>query len=175
MVNVKEMPSSEKYTMVQDSIKHEESLIPSFIQKYLGVPAENQLREIWSDGIQAIPENASDEERYEAAYSNWISMGKSSFKFVRENLGEDGIEKLKRADVESLKKANDSPALLFLSAIRVFSSGLVFSMIAKKIAYQLQWLSPYTVSELSHQRMIFDIPKCKLLDYPDTDDLCYIG
>ena len=120
MVNVKEMPYDEKYTKVQDSIKHQESFIPSFIQKVLSEKVVNQLREIWSAGIRQIPESTSDEEKYEIAYSNWMWMGSNSFKFIRENLGEEGIEQFKRADVESLKQANASPALLFLSMIRIF-------------------------------------------------------
>ena len=56
MVNVKEMPYSEKFKKVQVSIKHQELFIPSFLQKWLGAKAENQLRTIWKDGIKIIPE-----------------------------------------------------------------------------------------------------------------------
>ena len=106
MASVKEMSYDEKYTKVQDAIKLEESFIPSFLQKCLSEKSVDQLRERWSEGIKLIPENASDEEKYEIAYSNWIWIGRNSFKFVREHLGEEGIEQFKRADVEALKKEN---------------------------------------------------------------------
>jgi hypothetical protein len=175
MVSVKEMSFGEKYTKVQDSIKLEESFVPSFVQERLSEKSVDQLREIWGEGIKLIPENASDEEKYEIAYSNWIWMGRNVFKFVREHLGEEGIEQLKHSDIEALKRENASPALFFLAIIRVLSPGLAFSMTAKKIAYQLQWLSPFSVSELNRQRMLLDIPQCKLLDFTDSEDLCRIG
>ena len=175
MVKIKEMPYNEKLASVLDSIKLEESFIPSFVRKSLSEKSVDRIREIWSEGIRLIPENASDEEKYEIAYSNWIWMGRNTFKFVREHLGEEGLEQLKRADVEALKRENANPALLFLNMIRTFSPGLAFSMTAKKMAYQLQWLSPYSVSELSSQRLVLDMPQCKLLDFPDSEDLCYIG
>lgn len=102
-------------------------------------------------------------------------MGKSNLSFIRKRLGEDGIEQLKRADVEALKRENASPALLLLRLVRIVSPGLAFSMIAKQMAYQLQWLSPYSVSELTRHRLILDIPRCKILDFPDSEDLCLIG
>jgi hypothetical protein len=175
MVKVKEMPYSEKYAIVQKNIKFEEEYVPSFIQRHLGNEAVAELQSIWQEGTKPIPENTSDEEKYEIAYGNWISIAKSEFKFIRERLGEDGIEQFKRAEVEALIRDNAGPALFMLKLVRAISPGSAFSMIAKQMAYQLQWITPYSVSELTRHRAVFDIPSCKILDFPDNDDLCLIG
>ena len=175
MVEVKEMPYSEKYAYVIDSIEYEDTFVPPFIQKHLGDQALVEFQRISQEGLKSIPEDLSFEDKYEIAYSNWISIGKSIFGFIRQQLGEDGIELFKSVDVEALKRKNASPALFLLKLIRALSAGSAFKMVAKKMAYQLQWLSPYSVSELSKRKLVLDMPKCKLLDFPDSDDLCYIG
>ncbi len=48
-------------------------------------------------------------------------------------------------------------------------------MIAKKMSYQFQWITPFTIFEISKNRALIDIPSCKILDYPGTDDICLIG
>ena len=175
MVKVKEMPYSEKYAKVLDTIKLDEAFVPAFLQKHLGDQAVAELQSIWREGIKPIPEDASDEEKYEAAYSNFIWIAKSNPSFVRRQMGEDGIEQLNRAEVEALKKENAGPALLILKLVRAFSPGSAFTMTAKQFAYQFQWITPYSVSELSRQRLIFDIPRCKILDYTDAEALCATG
>ncbi|MBN1321220.1 MAG: hypothetical protein JXA87_10320 [Thermoleophilia bacterium] len=97
------------------------------------------------------------------------------FNSVRERLGEEGLARFIRENVEALKRRNAGIALRFLGLIRAISPGTAFSMTAKKMAYQLQWLSPYSVPELSRSRLVLDLPRCKLLDYADSDDLCLIG
>ena len=67
-------------------------------------------------------------------------------------------------------------ALLFLlKLVRSFSPGTAFTMTAKQMGYQLQWLTPLSVSELTRHRAVLDIPRCKILDFPDTEDICVIG
>ena len=175
MVKVKEMPYSEKYAKVIDNMKFSETWIVPFMQKHLGDQAVSELKGIWQKGFKSIPEGASFEEKYEVAYGNWIWHAKNIFSFVRERMGEEGLKKFERADVEALIKKNDSPALLMLKIIRAFSPGTAFGMTAKQMAYQLQWLSPYSVSELTHTKVVLDIPRCKILDFPDTEDICFVG
>ena len=175
MVKVKEMPYSEKYANVLDTIKLDEAFVPAFLQKHLGDQAVAELQSIWREGIKPIPEDASDEEKYEAAYSNFIWIAKSNLSFVRRQMGEDGIEKLKHAEVEALKKENASPALLILKLVRAISPGSAFTMTAKQIAYQMQWITPFSADELTRNRAVFSIPSCKILDFPDIDDICVIG
>jgi len=175
MVTVKQMPYAEKYTNVLDSIKLSETFAPSFVRDHLGEEAAAQLRNIWQESAKPVPDDASDEEKYEIAYANWISMAKSNLGFIREQLGEDGIKQLEQEEVEALKKKNASPALFLLKLIRAISPGTAFAMTNKQLAYKLQWITPFSVSEMTRGKVVFNIPRCKILDFPDTEDLCVIG
>jgi len=175
MVEIKEMPYAEKYSNVLASINRMEKFVPAFMQKHLENREMIEFQTIWEEGINAIPEDASSEEKYELAYRNWIAKARNAHSFVRERLGEDGMEKFKRDNVDILKEENASPALVMLRLVRAISRGLAFSMTAKKVAYNLQWLSPYSVPELSRHRLVFAIPQCKILDFPDSEEICLVG
>ena len=82
---------------------------------------------------------------------------------------------LPKANVDALKRKNAGFALSFLGLIRFFSPGTAFSMTAKNMAYQLQWLGSYAVPEMSRSRLTLDIPHCDILDYPNSEDVCLIG
>jgi hypothetical protein len=175
MSRVKEMPYNEKYDMVQDSIKLSETFVPSFIKTHLGDQAVAECKKISQEGIKPIPAESSFEEKYEIAYGNFIWMGKSNLRFIREHMGEDGITQFKRAEVEALKRKNAGPALFILGFIRGISPSSAFTIINKKFAYQLQWITPFSVSELNRDRAVIDIPRCKVLDFQDSEDICRIG
>jgi hypothetical protein len=175
MVRVKEMPYSEKCNLVQDSIRLIHTFVPSFVKKHLGDQTVVELQNIWREGIRPVPEDASIEEKYNIAYGNFIWMEKSNFNFIRTHMGEDGITQFKRAEVEALKRKNTGLALFFLNLIRAISPDSAFAMINKKFAYQLQWMTPFSVSELSRERAVFSILRCKILDFQDTDDICLVG
>jgi hypothetical protein len=175
MVKVKEMPFSEKYAKVIDNMKFDETFIVPFVQKHLGDQAVTEVRKTWQEGMKPIPEGASFEEKYEVAYANWIWLAKNIYPFIRKRMGEDGIKKFERAEIEGLIKKNASPALFMLKIIRPFSPGTAFGMTAKQMGYQLQWLTPYSVPELTHTKAVLDIPRCKILDFPDTEDICLVG
>lgn len=175
MVKIKEMPYSEKYAIVLDNTKLDDTFVLPFVQKHLGDQALVELQKIWREGVKPVPEDASFEEKYEIAYGNFIWMAKSNLSFIRKQLGEDGIEQFKRAEVEALKRKNASPALFILRLVRALSPGSAFTMTAKQMAYQLQWITPFSVSELTRRRAVYNIPRCKILDFPDSEDLCVIG
>ena len=174
MQEIKTMPYSEKYAIVLDKIKPDDVLISPFIQKHLGEQALIELQKLWQEGVKPIPGDASDEVKYEIAYSNLMWQGKSSLKFIRMHLGEDGVEQYKLAQVEELKRKNASPALIILGLLRAVSPGFAFVMTAKKMAYQIQWLTPLSLVELTRNRAVFNIPRCKVIDFPDTEDICLI-
>jgi hypothetical protein len=90
-------------------------------------------------------------------------------------MGEDGLKMFERAEIEGLIKKNASPALLMLKIIRAFSPGTAFGMTAKQMGYQFQWLTPFTVPELTKQKAVLNIPRCKILDFPGTEDICIVG
>lgn len=175
MAKIKEMPYSEKYAKVIDSMKFDETFILPFVREQLGDQAAAKIKKTWQEGAKSIPETASFEEKYEIAYSNWIWLAKNTFSFIRKNMGEEGIKRFERAEVEALKRKNASPALLVLKLVRIFSPGTAFTMTSKQMGYQFQWLTPFTVPELTRHRTVFNIPRCKILDYPDTEDMCLLG
>ena len=57
----------------------------------------------------------------------------------------------------------------------MFSPRTAFNMVADQLSYQLQWITPYTVKKREEGRVVFDIPRCKVLDYPGTQDICQVG
>ena len=175
MVALKEMPYSEKYAKVTDNIKFDESFILPFVKKYSGDQAVGELKGIWQKGFKPILEGASFEEKYEVAYSNWIWLAKNIYPFIRKRMGEDGLKKFERAEIEGLIKKNASPAMFMLKIIRAFSPGTAFGMTAKQMGYQFQWLTPFSVPELTKQKAVLNIPRCKILDFQDTEDICIVG
>ncbi len=175
MVKIKKMPYSEKYAKVIDNMKFDEKFILPFVQKHLGEQAVGVLKETWQKGVKSIPESASFEEKYDVAYGNWICLAKSTYRFIREQLGEDGIKKFERAEVEALKRKNAGPALSVLKLMRLFSPSTAFSMTSKQMGYQFQWLAPFSVPELTRHKAVLNIPRCKILDFPETEDICFVG
>jgi hypothetical protein len=175
MVKNKEMPYNEKYAKVIDNMKFDEKFILPFLQKHLGEQAVGVLKETWQKGVKSIPESASFEEKYGLAYGNWICLAKSTYRFIREQLGEDGIKKFERAEVEALKRKNAGPALFVLKLVRLFSPSTAFSMTSKQMGYQFQWLTPFSVPELTRHKAVLNIPRCKILDFLETEDICFVG
>ncbi len=174
MQEIKTMPYSEKYAIVLDKIKPDDVLISPFIKKHLDEQALIELQKLWQEEVKPIPEDASDEVKYEIAYSNLMWQGKSSLKFIRMHLGEDGVEQYKLAQVEELKRKNASPALIMLGLLRAVSPGFAFVMTAKKMAYQFQWITPFSLAELNRDKAVFNIPRCKVIDFPDNEDACIV-
>ena len=172
---VKEMPYSEKLDIIVDNIKFGKKITSDYIEEHLGYDAKTKLHMRYLEGIAPIPEEASFEEKYEAAYKNWIWIGKTDFAFIREHMGEAGIEQFERVEVEAIKGKNASPALYFLRFLRAVSPGTAFEMTAKQFAYQLQWITPYKVERLDREVLDIDIPRCKIVEQPDAQDLCMIA
>lgn len=175
MAEIKQMPYEEKYAKVADNVKLDETFILPLVQNRLGDNAVAELKGLWDEGVKPVPEGASSGEKYEIAYGNWIWMAKSAYGYIRERMGEEGIKEFDEAEVRALKRKNAGPALYMLGLVRIFSTSSAFSMITKQLAYQLQWVSPFSVTELSRDRAVINFPKCKILDYPGTEDLCHIG
>ena len=174
MVKVKEMPYSEKYKMAQENIQFCESIFPPFIKEHMGDEAVTEHEKVWKEGIQSIPENASVEDKYETAYANWIWMVKSNFSFISNKMGDDGINKLMRYETDALIRKNAGAATSFLGLIRAIAPGYAFVMTNKEFSYQLQWITPFSVSKLDKDEAVFDMPQCKILDFEDVDDICFI-
>ena len=173
MVKVKEMTYRKKYASVLSYIKLLESFVLPLVKKHMGEAGIAELKKKWQKKLKEIPENISFEDKFEIAYSNWMWKWSIAFNFVKTNLGENGIEEFQKADVEALKKKDSSLLKLMLKGIRAISPDAAFSMIGKQMAYEFQVFSPAEVTELSKKRAAFDLPRCKLLDFPEC--MCIVG
>jgi hypothetical protein len=174
MVKIKEMPIKEKYANLSTAIK-QDSFTPGYIEKNMGNRALAEFQEECRKITKPIPEDATDKENYEIAYGNWVSSGGVAFDFIKKRMGEEGLQRYIRADVEVIKRTNASPALLLLKLVKFVSPGTAFTMMASQMAYKLQWLTDYSVPELSRTRVVMEIPHCKVLDYPGGEGSCLIG
>jgi hypothetical protein len=112
------------------------------------------LKSAWEKVVEPVPDNASDETKYEIVYHNWIRQWESVFNLIRTQLGEEDVEEFTRADVNALKKENSGPALLLLKVMQVLSPSFAFSLTAKQMTYQLQWFTPFTVPELTGRKAV---------------------
>ena len=174
MVKIKEMPVKEKYANLSAAIK-QDSFTPAYIENNLGAQARAAYEEECRKASIPIPEGATEKEKYEIDYANWVSSGGIAFDFVRKQAGEEGLRQFIRADVEKIKRANAGPALFFLKLIKSVAPGAAFKMMARQMAYKLQWITDYSVSELSRDKVVMEIPHCKVLDYPGGEGSCLIG
>lgn len=175
MVEIKEMSDYEKFTAVQDNIIFSISFVADFVRRHLGEDAELELQTLWKQDEEHCPDTASAHQKYEVAYRNWVRMAKVNFDFVKQRMGARGLTMLELEEADALIKKNRVPSLVLYRLMRVFSPGYAFETVSKQLAYQLQWLTPFAVSELSRQKLVLDIPQCKILEYPGTQDICQIG
>jgi len=175
MGNSKEMPYSEKCTKVMDELKFENTHTFPFIQRSLGDQAVVELKRLHQEISKPIPESAPDKQKYETAFGNWVQTGGITFSFIRSHLGEEGINRFTRVNVDAWKKENAGFATYLLGFIRFFSPSTAFSMITKRFQYEMQWFGPSSISEMSRGRLVVDIPHCIILDYPNSEDVCTIG
>jgi len=171
---IREMSYKEKCAKAITHMKLNEEFILPFVEKHLGKQATDELIKAWVKGMIPIPMGAPFEKKYEVAHRDWVWMTRSIYEFIREQMGEEGVKKLERAEIEALKKKNVVAAVL-LKLVRSFLPGTAFTMTVKQIAYELQWRTPFFVSELTRDRVVVDIPHCRILNFPNTDDICLVG
>lgn len=175
MISVKTMPASEKLDHVLENSDIYETFLPEFLARHVDDQAMLELRQRWNQGLRQIPPGAPVEDQYEIAYANWIWKAQTNMKFIREKLGEAGIPLFEQAMAAALQRQNGGPALWLLRLVRLVAPGTAFKMTAQNFAYLLQWLTPFSVVQLSNKEFIAQITHCKILDYTGHEDVCQIG
>jgi hypothetical protein len=173
MAKIKEMPYKEKYAMVLSNMKIEGPGM-AFIEKQLGKQAVADLEKEFQKGIRPIPENISDKEKYDIASSNLSWMGGAKYDFVKNRLGEVGIDQCVRVDVGFLKTVTPRPALWLMGLVRTLSPGAAFTMMIKQMAYKFQYGGPTTLSELSRNRAVMEVNGCNMLNFPGGENMCIL-
>jgi hypothetical protein len=172
MILVKEMPYHEKYAAVIKNIELYKNIMPQFVAVHLGEDAVDELLEAWQKGIERIPIKATPEEEYAIAYNNWIWMAKTNFRYVRQHLGEEGVRKLEQTQLHAMIQSSKGWPLVMLNLVRLVSPDSAFKMLSDQMSYDLQWLTPYVVTEASPRKLVIEIDRCKILEYDDTEDVC---
>lgn len=172
MKNLKIMPFKEKRELVEDNIAYGEKTIQQFISQEVGKEKALKHMESLRNTYAPITENITEEEKYETLYSNWIGLCRSNFSFIREHLGEEGVRRFVNFAAIGLIEKNKGPAVSFVNFFHKLSTKLAFNMIMKDMSYRLQWLTPYTFKKVTDHQAVFNIPKCKILQYDDVDDIC---
>jgi hypothetical protein len=160
MVEIKEMPYREKFETVLDDINFLKENVVPFVKEKLGDEEVEELRRSWEKESEHIPEDASDQEKYEIAYRNWLRNWESSYHLVSNKLGEKGIEEFKQASVEANIRKNSGIALSLLNFIRLVSPQKAFKTFSKTIAYKFQVFTPVSVPELTGKRAVYTIGHC---------------
>lgn len=172
MILVKEMPYQEKYAAVMKNIRLYQDILPQFVSVHLGEDAVDELQEEWEKGIKRLPIVGLAEEEYQAVYNNWIWIAKTGFRFVRQHMGEEGVRMLESTQLHAMIQQNKGWSLVMLNLVRLVSPEYAFKMLADQLSYDLQWLTPYVVMESSPKKLVIGIDRCKVLEYPDTEDVC---
>ena len=179
MVDTKEMPFEEKNESILDYLNMLHGFVLPIVERRLGVQKVDEIKAIWQNETKPIPESSNAEEKFETAYGNWVRNWESAYNFVKTNLGEKGLEEFKdkaqRANVDKLKQKAGRPALFMLRLIRAVSPSTAFQMLAKMMSYQLQFFTPFEVSELSGERLILDAHPCKVANASDSGASCTVG
>jgi hypothetical protein len=102
-------------------------------------------------------------------------MAKSTYSYIRRQLGSEGIQQFERAEVEMLKRTTAGLTMFLLRFLRAIAPGSAFILVAKQTAYQLQWVTPFSVDELSGEKMVVTVPRCQMMDFTGTEDMCSVG
>jgi hypothetical protein len=174
VVKIKEMPYDEKYKHVLDSQKLMETTALPIVKESLGDKKVAELKSTWQKQSEKIPDGASDEEKYEVAFRNNLRNYQSAYDLINDKLGKSGIEKFNNAYVKELERETGGAGLYLYKFMRAIAPQTAFRTAAKQLAYQFQFLTPYSVPELTGHRMIMDIPNCKFLEVEGCNAGCEV-
>jgi len=170
MFEFKEMPYDEKFTDILDYTKMVEGFAPQLVKKELGEEKVVELRSLWKEGTEPIPEDASDKDRYEIAYRNFMRKWVSANNLMGTHQGEAGTKKYMQAAIAAWKrKYLYAFVLKFVGGV---SRKTAFRILAKRLAYQLQAFSPFSVTELKENRMVLTVTPCKILTDQNGSSFC---
>ncbi|HIJ08567.1 TPA: hypothetical protein HA274_04405 [Candidatus Bathyarchaeota archaeon] len=170
MYELKEMPYSEKFTAILGYTKMVEDFAPKLVKKELGEEKVDELQTTWEKGIEQISETASDKDKYETAYKNFMWKWVSANNLMDTYQGEHGKNKYMEAAISAWKrKYIYAFAVEFVGSL---SRKTAFRILAKRLAYQLQAFSPFSVTELKDNRMVLAVTPCKILTDQNGSSFC---
>ncbi len=168
------MPYREKLLGINRMDKLVEDFAPRVVKEELGEKKLDELLNIWKMDLETVSAEASEEEKYETAYKNFLLKWVSANQIMRKYDGEDGTAKYMRAAIEGWKKQYSRPSTV-LRILWMLSPKLAFKNLAKRLSYQLQVFSPFTITEFNERQMTLAVKPCKILGVPDGNDFCVMA
>jgi len=171
MDTVQEMPYQEKFEGILSYMRMVEDFAPKLIKKELGKEKVEELQNIWKKEIKPIPEDASDKDKYEIAYRNFMWKWVSANNLMSTYQGDDGTKNYMKAAIAAWNRRYALRGSLF-KVVGVVSRKNAFRTIAKRLAYQLQAFSPFAVNELNEKRMVLTVSPCKILENDNGSNFC---
>ena len=169
-----EMPYDEKFRGVLWYNEILEGFAPRLVKEELGESKLGELRYIWKETSESIPDDAPDREKYETAYKNFIQNWVSAHDFMRKYQGEAGGTKFMQAAIAGWQQRYSGSALV-TKIIGSISRQTAFRMLAKRLAYKLQVFSPFLVSELNGNHMILAVNPCKIPGTSGGNEFCQLA
>lgn len=156
------MSFSEKLKSIQRFEKNIRSYTSSLVKDQLGTEKLEELKLLWNKDFQPVPQNATDEEKYDVAYRNYMQTFVIAAQFMARNQGDHGIAEFNRVAIESMKRTGATPSNVLAKTLMTFAPKSSFQTIAKELAYRLQAYSPFTVDQLDENQMVLTLTPCKV-------------
>ena len=175
MVTIKEMPAREKYIKLLRTAGLTDQFVPQMIRERLNEEKVSELRKIWNELLQPVPEDASFEEKHQIVLGNMMRKWTAALDFIRKHLGENGVEEFKRRDVDADKGSVPASAQGMLKLIRAISPRFAFRLSVKKLSYEMQILYPYELKEMTPGKAVLHVAHCPLPDIPGAEEGCTFG
>lgn len=177
MYDNKEMPYGEKLEGILGFQELLEDFAPRLVSEELGKEKMDELQGIWQKESELIPKDASDKDKYEIAYRNFLQNWVSAQNFMsthKSQSGDAGGVKFMHEAIEAWKRKYALSAF-WLKIMWRISPKNAFETLAKRLAYQLQVFSPFTISQLNGDRMTLAVAPCKILDVRKRNDFCVLA
>jgi hypothetical protein len=168
MNSLRPMPDREKYQHVFGMVRSYQKNVMLFVEERLGYEARHELNSVWQAAIAPIHKDDPDDEKYEAAYSNWLWMARCSHDFLADLLDREGVADYKRLLLRLYSRQHNNPDLIIHRSIRNHA------VLARAWAYEMQWITPVELNSSNMKQVTCTIHDCKILQTSATERICRV-
>ncbi len=168
MNKIRPMPDREKYQHAFGMVSAYQKQVMLFVEERLGYEGRHELGSVWQAAITPIRKDYHDYKKYEAAYSNWLWMARSTHDFLADLLDREGIADYKRLLLRQYSLQHDNPGMPIWHLFRNHAA------LAKAWAYEMQWITPIEITSSSKEKVTCTVHDCKILQTPATERICRV-
>jgi hypothetical protein len=168
MIKLKSMPDREKFQHAFEMVRLYQRHVLPFVEKHLGYSEMHNLRSVWQAAIIPIHEDDSDHDKYERAYSNWLWMARCSHDTLAEQLSSAEVLEYKRLLLRLYEQQLNLPELAVLRLLKAHTA------LTKALLYDMQWLTPIEITNVSIAQVTCVVKDCKILQTPGTERVCRV-